>query len=271
MHVENLAQGRVKSVEEIEKDLKPCVNVLYGKGYRVVLEKIVEVWEVSDRGVSFYDLYEKERVANSKNGLKIILDVLTECGYTGLKKVKASKNSPKGRKEYYPTPLGIMMNTILDFLYFKERGIGEEEIIYPLAWYYVENTLFHRLPVLYEYMVKVKREEKASIELEKLLKGFLTTLHAMNTLFLRAVKVEEGVGLSIRPSHLSDLLEIILEIIKNDISENIDYLEKAKDTVEEGSMHHKVLEHLVKNYFRLARAFGVFTAKERVQHRLTHE
>ena len=252
--MENLAQGRVKSIEEIEKDFKPCINVLYGKGYRAVLEKIVKVWEKSNRGVSFYDLYEKERVVRSKNGLKIILDVLTECGYAGLKDVKASTNTPRGRKEYYPTPLGIVMNAVLDFLYFKERGIEGSEAIYPLADYYVGNTLFQRLPFIYDYMLQASREGKADIKPEKLLKGFLTTLHAMNMLSLKAVEVEEKTGLPMRPMYSS---KDLLEIIKNNISEDINYLEGIKPRPVEGSMHRKVLEHLLEDYFRLARALGV--------------
>jgi len=252
--VENLARKRAKSIEEIEKELKPCINTLYGDGYRAVLKKIIEKWETSGGGASFYDLSEKERVVKSKNGLKIMLGVLSECGYVEFRHAKPSKNSPKGRKDYYPTPLGIVMNTILGLLYPGERDFGGSELVHPLAWSYVENTLFHILPYIHDYMVQARRREEAGIEHEKLSKGFLTALHAMNVLFLKAVEVEEKIGLTIGQGFSS---RDLLENIKNSISENISYLKGAKPRVIEGSVHYKLLEYLLEEHNKLARILGV--------------
>jgi len=252
--MESLAREKIKSIEEIEKDVRPCINVLYGESYRAVLKKIVEEWGKNDKGISFYDLYEKEGIMKSKNGLKITLDVLSECGYLEFKDAKPLTNSPKRRKDYYPTPLGIAMNTILGLLYQEEQGIGESEVVYPLAWYYVEDTLFQRLPDIYDYMVLVDKEKKLGIDLEKFVRGFLTTLYAMNMLFLKAVETEKKIGHNIRPSYSS---RDLLEMIKKNIIEDINYLEKMKPSVAKGSIHYKLLEYLQKEHDKLARALGV--------------
>jgi hypothetical protein len=73
-------------------------------------------------------------------------------------------------------------------------------------------------------------------------------------LFLRAVEVEEKIGLSMRPSYSSGDL---LGIIKIDISEGIRFLERMKREVKEGSVHYKLLGYLYEEYDRLARALGV--------------
>jgi hypothetical protein len=252
--VKNPARKRAKSIDEIEKNLKPCIYTLYGDGYRVVLRRIVEKWGTSGGGASFYDLYEKERVVKSKSGLKIMLGVLMECGYLEFRYGKPSKNSPKGKKEYYPTPLGIVMDTVLGLLHPEERGIGGSELIYPLAWSYVENTLFRMLPFIHDYMVQARREGGADVEYRKLSKGFLTALHAMNVLFLRAVEVEEKIGLTIGQGSMSGDLS---ENIKKSISGNISYLEGAKPRVAEGSVHYKLLEYLLEEHNKLARVLGI--------------
>jgi len=252
--MESLARERAKRIEIIEKNLKPCINTLYGDGYRAVLKRIVEKWGTTGGGSTFYDLSEKERVVKSNSGLKIILGVLKECGYLEFRYAKPSKNSPKGKKEYYPTPLGIVMNIVLGLLYPEERGIGGSELVYPLAWSYVEYTLFRMLPYIHDYMVQARREGGAGVEHVKLSKGFLTTLHAMNVLFLRAVEVEEKIGLTVGQGFMS---RDPLESVKNSISENISYLEGAKPRVAEGSVHYKLIEYLVEEHKKLARVLGV--------------
>jgi hypothetical protein len=95
------------------EDSKPCINVFGRDHYRKVLMSIVEVYRSGRRGVSFYDLYKKERVLHSANILKRVLDVLISCGYAVHVEGSAETNSPMGRKDYIPTPLGVFVYQLL--------------------------------------------------------------------------------------------------------------------------------------------------------------
>lgn len=243
-----------EGLTRLEESLKECMSVIYRRPCRRVLKKIIELWE-NGREATVYVLEEKELRDIGHADIEKAVKLLSECGLIYVKTgIRAKTGSPRGKNLLYPTPLGLVMNTILGLLYPEERGIGGSEVIYPLADYYVENTLFQRLPVIYEYMVLVNKERKLGIRREKLVKGFLTTLHAVNMLFLKAVEVEEKTGLPMRPSYSS---KDLLELIKENISEDISFLERSKPEVKEGSIHYKLLEYLQKEYNRLARALGV--------------
>jgi hypothetical protein len=135
--------------------LKPCSNVIYGDYYRAVLRRVTETWSREGRGVTFYELYSKERVLRSKNELKIVLDTLTNCGYLVCRKGRARTNSPLGRKEYYPTPLGALMNTTLSLLDLLEGSPPPPPDSLRAALTYVElailveNTLYDAVPTAY--------------------------------------------------------------------------------------------------------------------------
>jgi len=106
-----------EQVERLEETLQPCINVIHGKSYKVVLEKAIEVYKSSGgrEGVSFYSLYYKDRVLSSKDALERALRTLSECGYLIYKETSSKTKSKKKRKDYYPTPLGILMNKIVKF------------------------------------------------------------------------------------------------------------------------------------------------------------
>ncbi|MCC6014721.1 MAG: hypothetical protein LM564_03340 [Desulfurococcaceae archaeon] len=234
--------------------LKPCAGVVYGDSYRIVLGKVIEVWSREGRGVTFYELYSKERVLRSKNGLKRVLDTLTRCGYLVCSEGRASRGSPLGRKDYYPTPLGIVMNTVLTLLHPEELGVEGEEVVYPLAWYHVSETLFVRLPDIYGYMVSAVREGLVGTSREELRRGFLATLHAMNLLFLEATEAEDYIGGPVVPPYSSREL---LKLLGNQLREDVDYLERVRKGVREGSIHGRVLDHLQNSYRLLAKALEV--------------
>jgi len=237
-----------------EEFLGECKNIIYRGPCRRVLWKIIELWK-EEKETTIYVLESKELTKTSHVSIEKAVELLSKCGFiyviTG---AKPKTKSPRGKKLLYPTPLGLVMNIILGLLYPEERSIGESEVVYPLAWYYVEDTLFQRLPDIYEYTVQASREGKVSIEREKLVKGYLTTLHAMNILFLKAVEVEEKIGLSMRPSYSS---RDLLESIRENIREITKSLERIKREVKEGSVHYKLLGYLYEEYDRLAGALGV--------------
>jgi hypothetical protein len=95
------------------KNLKPCINVFNEDHYGKILMRIVEVYRSGRKGVTFYDLYRKERILSSANMLKNVLDALVSCGYAMRVESSAETNSPWGRKNYIPTPLGVFVYQLL--------------------------------------------------------------------------------------------------------------------------------------------------------------
>jgi len=108
-------------IGNVRRRLNPCNKVIDEESYVTVLREIIESFKASNRGVSFYDLYNKKRVLNSKSTLETILRVLECCGYVVSVKTSAETNSPRGKKEYYPTPLGIFMHTIIKVYHFLKE------------------------------------------------------------------------------------------------------------------------------------------------------
>jgi hypothetical protein len=108
-------------IGKVGRRLNPCTKVIDRESYARVLREIIESFKASNRGVSFYDLYNKKHVLNSKSTLKTILRVLEHCSYVVSVKTSAETNSPRGKKEYYPTPLGIFMHTIIKMYYFLKE------------------------------------------------------------------------------------------------------------------------------------------------------
>lgn len=129
--------------------LKPCSNVIWGDHYRAVLRRVTEVWDREGRGVTFYELYSKEGVLRSKNELKIVLDTLTNCGYLACRRGRARTNSPLGRKEYYPTPLGALMNSALSLLDLLEGSPPPPPDSLVELSKLVENVLYNAVPTAY--------------------------------------------------------------------------------------------------------------------------
>jgi len=108
-------------IGNVRRRLNPCNKVIDGESYVRVLREIIEGFKASNRGVSFYDLYNKKRVLNSKSTLKTVLGVLERCDYVVSVKTSAETKSPRGKKEYYPTPLGIFMHTIIEMYRFLKK------------------------------------------------------------------------------------------------------------------------------------------------------
>jgi hypothetical protein len=118
--------GKHGDVGRFEVALRPCISLVYGDSYRSVLKRVVEIYKSSGgtEGASFYRLH-REGVLKSKNMLERVLKTLSECGYILCEERKAKTNSPKRRKDCYPTPLGFVMNEILKIrgLYFSMKAL----------------------------------------------------------------------------------------------------------------------------------------------------
>ncbi|NAZ13459.1 MAG: hypothetical protein GU359_04820 [Desulfurococcales archaeon] len=121
-----------RGVERLEIVLRPCINVVYGDAYKTVLKKIVEIYYSSKgaEGASFYRLY-KEGVLKSKKRLGAVLETLFKCGYVAYKEREARTKSPKGRRDFYPTPMGFVMNVTLkirDLYFFIEALLNQSPL-----------------------------------------------------------------------------------------------------------------------------------------------
>ena len=131
-----------------EAPLRPCISLVYGDDYRRVLRRIIEIYKSSRgaEGASFYRLY-KEGVLRSKNKLETVLKTLLECGYVVYEERRARRKSPKKRKDYYPTPLGFIIDGV-----FRIRSL-HSSIEALLNQYPYDNPLLRAVYKFYAYCI----------------------------------------------------------------------------------------------------------------------
>jgi len=224
--MESSNSREVDVTENVENYLRPCINVIYGHSYRVVLRKIVEVFKKNGSGTSFYYLSKKEKVLKSNDMLKRVLNTLMDCGYIVCKEGRTETNSPLGRKDYYPTPLGILMSLYLTLLYPQESDIPDiykHLITYFLSGYIAEQTFNQLLPHMFH--LTVLRTLSQPTKPSSIVKGWLT---AEYTFDLIGIKVATKVKWEI-------LLEVFLRIPI--VQENL--WKKIKNLMDEQSNHFK--------------------------------
>lgn len=216
---------RARLPQGVPEFLKPCSNVVYGDYYRIVLRRVTEVWDREGRGVTFYELYSKERVLRSKNKLKVVLDDLTNCGYLACRKGRASTNSPLGRKEYHPTPLGALMNSTLSLLDFLE-GSPPDSLLAALTYVelseLVERTLYNAVPTAYVATVLFYPQP----QLPPYITRGRDTVHYTVSLLLTEI-LGEIVG---SPEEFRDptLRSFFTEDVEKDIREALEYVRERK-------------------------------------------
>jgi hypothetical protein len=181
-------------VGRFEAALRPCISLIYGDSYRLVLKRIIEIYKSSGgtEGASFYRLY-REGVLKSKNMLEKVLKTLSECGYVLCEEKKARTNSPKRRRDCYPTPLGFVMNEILKMrgLYFSMKALLNqtydnqairkdiEELYVFYSTDYLVEKLYVALPNAYILTILNWPQKMTPQHIEA---GHLTALHALEQL-----------------------------------------------------------------------------------------
>jgi hypothetical protein len=190
-----------------------------------VLGKVVEVWGREGRGVTFYELYNKERVLSSKNKLKIVLETLTNCGYLVCRESRARTNSPLGRRDYYPTPLGVLMNSTLSLLDFLEEN-SPDLLLVTLTYLelseLIENTLYSTVPTVYVATVLFYPQP----QLPPYITRGRDTVHYVVSLLLTKI-LREIVG---SPEGFQDptLRRFFMESVEKDIRETLEYIREKK-------------------------------------------
>jgi hypothetical protein len=191
-----------------------------------VLRRVTETWGREGRGVTFYELYSKERVLRSKNRLKIVLDTLTNCGYLVCREGRARTNSPRGRKEYYPTPLGVLMNSTLSLLDLLEWSPPDPLLAaetYPELDEIVENALYNA--VFPAYVVTVLFYPRS--QLPPYITRGRDTVHYTIGLLVTKIRVGEGAG---SPEKFRDptLRKFYIEHVEEEIRDALDEIRWRK-------------------------------------------
>jgi hypothetical protein len=215
----------VESIEDVEEYLTPCINVVYGRSYRVVLRKIVEVFKSSGCGASFYYLSKKEKVLNSYDMLKRALNTLMECGYIMCKEGRSKTNRQK--IDYYPTPLGVVMNLILTLLHPEESDIYKYLTTHIVSNYIAEETFFELIP--YMFHITILKISPPPDRTPSLAKGWLTTEYAAD---LVAIKVATKVNWRIFPGvflNIPIFRENLWERVEKIMYEQLNYLKDIKE------------------------------------------
>jgi len=252
-----------EGVERLEIVLRPCINIAYGDAYKTVLKKIIEIYNNSKgaEGASFYRLY-KEGVLKSKNRLGTVLENLLKCGYVTYKEREAKTKSPKGRRDYYPTPMGFVMNITLkirDLYFFIEALLNQrplraldEVIVLEKVDYFIEKI---RMAVTYAYILtKLYWPPKTTPPLY-IEKGRQTTLHVAEQLHILSTMFAK-----MSPEDLQEpsMQKFIVEIIKGGLDEELNDLRDKKSFYRqlvhlrriECSKESKDLECILLNIFK---------------------
>lgn len=242
----------------IEDYIKPCLDAVLSDCGRFLLNKVTEM-QIKDSEATLYSLEKEYKGCGSKYKLEKTLKDLVECGF--LEREESTGNEARERrpkKLVHVTPLGAAMNVLLKLLYPEARNEYERDIIYSIASYRVDETIFQKLPFIYDYMVYLVKNKKSKLEIENVLKGFLTAVHVCNMLLYASIVAEERLGITPVPS--LDL-EVLREILQSKIDEDLRYFENAKREVKEGSLHYKVIETLINGYNKLQKILMVHTSK----------
>jgi hypothetical protein len=257
--------------EIMEEKFIPCYRV-DRESYRAVLREIIETWSRSGKGVSFYDLYKK-KVVRSKSGLNTILKVLTGCGYVMCKESEPETKSPKGRKDYYPTPLGILMNTVLTLHYPEELGIKEKSLAYFIASAVLGAILsYGKLKEIYDCTIIIVKENPDSIscmrtsEDMEFIEGYANAIQAVELLFLNDLEEIKEILLSSLPNWKNSLLEMT----RSKLIEDLKFLETKEKEMEKvivkGSVQervsYKVVSYLRNSYDLLIKSLSVHEKHE---------
>jgi hypothetical protein len=108
-------------------------------------------------------------VLKSRSGLRKIFDTLVRCGYITYESKTPSSEAPV-MKIYRPTPMGVTINIILKLLNPEEIDIKDENIVYSSSWMIIRETIYERLPYIYDYLVLLNDERKKETRYIDLLK-----------------------------------------------------------------------------------------------------
>lgn len=158
----------------VEIALAPCIKAIYNEFYRVVLDEVVSEWSEKGVGLSQYDLYQKPNI-HSKGRLNRAIKDLSACGYVVCVYREAKTRSPMGRKECYPTPLGILVHLLTSLLGYKIADVDT-----------LEEPVLQCLPHIYDYLDFMDIAHRGSLY-PNLERGYAVVIHALSILRARVL------------------------------------------------------------------------------------
>jgi hypothetical protein len=237
----------VRKIPVLEEILDPCVRVIKTESYGEVLDRVVRGWRERWAGLSLYQL-EKEKVLSSKPMLLKALKRLTECGYAVYVEAEA-----RGRKDYYPTPLGMAMDVLLKLYSPEEMGVElEDEDLrrryFDMACQCIGETISRHMGLIFRltYPLYAREDWAGNIfyvetDWETLVKGFKTAQYLAMLICMAAEKPFPI------PSPEEDIprLRRVVERVEKHLQDLGRGFENRVDFMLFGS---KILDHLMKTY-----------------------
>jgi len=228
---------------DVEITLAPCTKAIYSEFYRVVLDEIISKWSKSGVGVSQYDLYTSSKQIRSKGRLNRAIKDLSACGYIVCILGEAKTKSPYGRKECYPTPLGILVHSQTSLLGYKIVDADTRLAMY-VTYNELEALILQHLPHIYRYMDYVERVHQVTLYPD-LDRGYATVIHALSMLRINLLRPLRTPTLQSRlpKSHVKRLAKVLqltekelkkeLERCVDDLEIHLNYLDMQIEELEE--------------------------------------
>jgi exonuclease VII small subunit len=228
--------------------LAPCIKAIYDEFYRVVLDEIVSEWSKKGVGLSQYDLYQKPNI-RSKGRLNRAIKDLSACGYLVCVLEEARTRSPMGRKECYPTPLGILAHLLTSLLGYKITGVATFLAMYT-AYGKLEELVLRCLPRIHRYLDYMDMAHRGSLYPD-LDRGYATVIHALSVLRARVLSpLRAPAMLSRVPDNYVEFfakeLQFIKKRLRRELEEIIDDLEKSLEYLDESVRELRKIEELEK-------------------------
>jgi hypothetical protein len=232
----------------MEIALAPCIQAIYNEFYRVVLDKVISRWGRDGVGVSQYDLYKNERDIRSKGRLNKAIKDLSACGYVVCVLREAETRSPMGRKECYPTPLGILVHLLASLLGYKIADVATFLAMYT-AYGRLEKLVFQCLPRIYSYLDYTDVAHRGSLY-PNLDRGYATVIHALSVLRARVLSpLRTPAVLSQLPDSYVEFFAKESRFIKRELGrrleEIIDDLKRSLEYLDISTREWKRIEELL--------------------------
>lgn len=248
----------------VEIALAPCIQAIYNEFYRVVLDDIIFKWGKEGVGVSQYDLYKNKRKC-SKGRLNRAIKDLSACGYVVCVLREAKTRSPMGRKECYPTPLGILAHLLTSLLGYKIADVATFLAMY-IAYNKLEELVLQCLPRIYRYLDYMDAAHWGSLYPD-LDRGYAAVIHALSVLRARVLSpLRAPAVLSRVPDNYVEFCAKELRFTKKrlgrELEEIIDDLEKSLEYLDESIRQLREIKELDKAFNRVYNMIHDFVADE---------
>jgi hypothetical protein len=250
-----------RRIPDFEEILDPCIRVIKTESYGRVLDRVVRGWRERWAGLSLYQM-EKEEVLDSKPMLLRALKRLTECGY-----VVYVERGVRGRKDYYPTPLGMAMNVLLKLYSPDEMGVKlENEDLrrryFDMACQCISETISRHMGLIFRltYPLYTREDWAGNIyfvetDEETLVKGFKTAQYLATLICMKGGKpflipsLEEDVP---RLRRVVERVEKHLQDLGRGFENRVDFMLFGSKIIDHLMKMYKSMDTYIDQFYRVA-------------------